>query len=276
MENEPIYTFPKFKEVLSTRGYIIGKAQGYRVVDIVDVDIHDLRNNITFSDNGIFIFDEKTNSEQQIFLYKRDYHLNKYGKPRFHIRECSVIKQFMSSGRLTADYRRANTDKVMVRDMDDYYKDKQVTHLPLCQYCAQMANVNYNSTVDFVEILKKAEEDSKNPTNEEVDMFGYTRTWPEISQAYRETKNYTCERCHVYIENRFDRQYIHVHHRNGNKLDNSTQNLECLCIRCHAEVDTVHKTNFSSKANQIIISDFNSKYPDPRTGLEQNISSIPF
>lgn len=52
----------------------------------------------------------------------------------------------------------------------------------------------------------------------EVDIFGYTKNWEQISKAYRETHNYTCERCGIHIDNPFEQHYIHVHHRNGIRL----------------------------------------------------------
>ena len=115
---------------------------------------------------------------------------------------------------------------------------------------------------EFVELLKQACQTV--PQQEvEVDIFGYTKDWEQINRKYRETKDYTCERCGIHIENPYDRQFIHVHHKNGNRLDNRLVNLECLCIRCHSEVDDVHRKNFSSAANQIQLEEFNQKYPEP-------------
>ena len=270
MENkEPIYKFEGLKDLLISLGYIVNAAQGYREVENKDVDINNLKNDLEFTDDGIFLMDSKYGSKQQIFLYKSDYHLQKYGKPRFHIRECEIIQEFMASGTLKSEYKYANTDKVLVYDMDNAFKQETITNLPLCQYCAKMIAIPPKDTSDFVAILKKADKESNaNSNNMKVDILGYTEDWPAISEAYREIKNYTCERCGVQMNNSFDQHYIHVHHKDGNKTNNRTSNLECLCIRCHAKVDEVHKRNFSSKANKIMLEQFNESYPETITNNE--------
>ena len=262
MNEEAIYKFDGLKKLLTSLGFSVEKAQGYREIENVDVDINDLRNNISFTPDGIFL-NCKDGSLQQIFLYKRNYKLNTYGKPRFHIRECETIQSFIASGTFHAEYRRANTKEVLVCDIDDGFTDKIIGDLPLCSHCARLASLNRINTSDFVEILKQSDEASEKDTidNLEIDIFGYTKNWEQISQAYRELKEYTCERCGIKIENPLHRHFMHVHHRNGDKTNNRTSNLECLCIRCHSIVDNIHKENFSTKANQENLVFFNNLYP---------------
>ena len=50
--------------------------------------------------------------------------------------------------------------------------------------------------------------------------------------------------------------YCQVHHKNGDKLNNRTNNLICLCVACHSNVDARHKDNFSTKANQELLKSF--------------------
>ena len=99
----------------------------------------------------------------------------------------------------------------------------------------------------------------------DVDIFGYTRNWERLSRAIREKHDWTCERCGVKIENPWDRWFMHVHHKNGIKTDNREENLECLCVRCHANVDGVHRKNFSEGDRKIQLDDFNQKYPLQRS-----------
>lgn len=278
MEEEPIYNFDGLKRLLTSMGYIVEAARTYREIDNVDIDINDIRNNISFTDNGIFLTLED-GSQQQIFLYKRNYRLLQHGKPRFHIRNCTVIRSFIASGSFEREYRRANTNDVMVCDIDDGYIDKVVQDLPLCKYCARIALISDSmDSSNFVEILRSANEASKNDTteNQEVDIFGYTKRWSEISEAYRTQQNYTCERCGIEINDVFDRHFMHVHHINGNKTDNRTANLECLCVKCHANVDDTHRNNFSSRANQLILTSFEEKYSNNYNSQEDDEDNLPF
>ena len=264
MPENPIHDFSGLKNLLSRMGYHIEQAIGYRPLEIADVNINDLKRNIEFTDDGIFLIDDATQERHQIFLYKRNYHLDLYGKPRFHIRKCQTIQSFMNSGSFKAEYRRANTETVTVADMDDGFIDKEISDLPLCSYCAKMiygSSYEMDST-EFVEILKETE-DYQEPTNVDVDIFGYTKDWEEISLAYRTSQSFTCEECGLQITDPFDRQYIHTHHKNGNKTDNRLSNLQCLCLRCHAQVDEFHRHNLMERgANRIIFQEFKDKYID--------------
>ena len=145
--DEPIYKFERLKSLLKSMGYRIDKAIGYKPLKIEDVDVNDIRKNIKFTDKGIFLIDEEDNQERQIFLYKRNYRLTKYGKPRFHIRECQTIQDFINSGTLKSEYRRANTDPVSVKDMDNNMQEVEIRNLPLCKYCMNMALGEYLSLI---------------------------------------------------------------------------------------------------------------------------------
>lgn len=277
-KEEPIYKFEGLKSLLTSKGYIVEEAKGYREIENVEVELDDVRNKMEFTDEGIFLNDDVTKSKQQIFLYKRDYHLSAYGnkKPRFHTHKCKTIQEFIDNGRFH-DYRRANTDMVMVRDMDDRYIDKKVSSLPLCAYCAKMSiKAQGKDSSEFVKLLKQAK-DAEAPLKKkaEVDIFGYTKDWETISREYRESHNFTCEECGITIEDPFDRQFIQVHHINGDKTDNSPNNLKCLCIHCHANVDDTHKKNFKRRANAMLLDEFNRKYGGHRNN-GHNHFDLPF
>ena len=133
----PIHTFGGLKSLLSSLGYHIEKAEGYKAIDVADVTMEEIRSGaIEFTDEGIFVTTDGV--RRKVFLYKRDYHLELYGKPRAHIRKCDVINRF-SDGDSIPLYRRANTDMVWVHDMDDNYTDKQVCGLNICSHCIKIA-----------------------------------------------------------------------------------------------------------------------------------------
>lgn len=262
--NAPIHTFDGLKRLLSSMGYQIKKAEGYKAIDVADVTLEELRSGaLEFADDGIFVNTDGV--RRQIFLYKRDYHLELYGKPRFHIRKCQTIQAFMNTAGSIPQYRRANTDTVWVHDMDDGMEDKEVNSLPLCRDCLKMAQEAFSAmtTADFVDILKNAE-DAEPETDVEVDIFGYTKDWENISRAVREQHDYTCECCGLHITDPYDQYFIHVHHKNGRKIDNRASNLQCLCIRCHANVDENHRHRLTeSGANRVVYQEFLRKYPSP-------------
>ena len=163
-------------------------------------------------------------------------------------------------------YRRANTAKVLVLNRNTE-KDVWVDNLPLCKYCARIiGNVDRNmDSAEFVDVLKAAAPAEEEYTQQsyEVDVHGYTRDWNEISRKFREEHHYTCEKCGVQVSP-FETEYMHVHHINGDKANNRHSNLQCLCIKCHSEVNPTHVHNFSSRSKQNLIKFFMRNYADKR------------
>lgn len=262
MEEEPIYDFSSLRNYLVHLGYIVEQAQGYREIRPEEVTIDSInRGELEITPEGIYVIGPG-NLRQQVFLYKRDYHLERYGKPRFHICKCTIINEFIESGGFRDHYVRANSDPVPVKNMDNRYREEEVDELPLCRYCLnQIRKYDNITSSEFVELLRQARADEEEPEVQEVDIFGYTRDWDYISKSYREAHNYTCEKCGLKIDDLFDRQYIHCHHKDANKLNNKEGNLQCLCLRCHSEVDEFHRQNLTTGANRIIYEDFIRKYP---------------
>lgn len=81
--------------------------------------------------------------------------------------------------------------------------------------------INYNNKIDF----RKLEMKSNN--------LIYSRDWVFISKKYKKYRNYICEECGLGCC--ITKYYLHVHHINGNKLNNSWRNLKVLCRKCHRE-----------------------------------------
>lgn len=258
---EAIYDFAPLKEFLKRRGYSIGTRKAYEPFTPEDVKAADITNgSMSFTSEGIFVKGED-GVERQVFLYKKDYHLGRW-TPKFHICKCETIDEFISIGRFKQHYVRANTEPVPVIDLDDGNRLKTITGLPLCNNCRRIiTGYGQISSTDFVNILKQANDNQEEDYDGvELDLFGYTKDWDVISKQYREKHNYTCENCGMKIDDVYDRQYIHVHHINGDKLNNKESNLKCLCLYCHAHVDDRHKKNLTTGANKYIYQDFLNKY----------------
>lgn len=275
MEEKPIYDFNELRQFLVRLGYIVEQAQGYKEIrpEVIDPMVEIRRGTMEFRGDGIFVIDPETGKEQLVFVYKYDYWLHRYGEqiPRFHICRCIVIDDFMNRGAFDGHYVRANTDPVPVLSKETHRK-VEISGLPLCKYCLdKISEYGRINSAEFVELLKQARGADKELEIKEVDIFGYTRDWDEVSRIYREKHDYTCERCGLKITDIFDRQYMHCHHKDKNKLNNRDYNLECLCMRCHSKVDSYHLKNLTTGANRIIMSDFNRKYLDPE-GIDKLIN----
>lgn len=266
-DKQPLARFDEFAAALERHGIHVGEAKDvYREISSEEVSIREIREGtMVFENNGIFV-KMRDGSKQQVFLYKRSYNIAAYGKPRYHICKCETIQDFMNDKGEIPQYRKSNTMPVMVIDRSDGNIDKEIDSLPLCRYCAKMiGNVSANMTSDaFVEILRKAHpQEEEQPKDLRVDMFGYTDDWQMISLAYREKHHFTCEKCGVQVDP-LESEYMHVHHISGDKTDNSEANLQCLCIKCHSEVNATHVHNFARRSQQLLIAEFMRKYGKSR------------
>ena len=65
----------------------------------------------------------------------------------------------------------------------------------------------------------------------------YTHDWRQISDERKEKAGWKCQECHRCFEHPDNRRFLHVHHIDGKKYNNASDNLKVLCIGCHAEID---------------------------------------
>jgi hypothetical protein len=62
----------------------------------------------------------------------------------------------------------------------------------------------------------------------------YTGNFGRYALAAKQRAGFTCENCGIFLGAQSLRRYLHAHHHNALKHDNSPENLKALCIRCHA------------------------------------------
>lgn len=273
---EPFYRFDKFKTLLRSMGIEVGNAAAWSPVGTIEVLPEDIGAKIKFEENGIFYLDDN-GIKHQGFMYKQNFFFQDYGesKPKFHIKKCQALQSYGQDA-----YRFANNEPIKVFARDRAMRHEvEVSGLQLCTYCSQIIADEFkykiHNSTDFVKFLKQTEQESYNNQDTEVDIFGYTKNWEQISQAYRNIHQFTCERCGLQITTPFDQHYMHTHHKNGNKIDNREANLECLCVLCHSEVDGRHRKRLTTGANRIILEDFKEKYPSYNKYIVKN-NDLPF
>lgn len=248
MKGEVICDFKKFKTALENLGYTIppgnpGKIGGK---DLVNLNKDEVKFEI--DNSGDFYLAFKNGKKQKVFLYKKEYHISGYenSKPRYHVKKCRTFQDYSPSL-----YRVANTGSVIVWDMDTG-ENVEVSELPLCKNCLELLKAeNSNCTPP---------QTSKEFEDENTDLKGYLWKWSKISKEYREKQNYTCEICGFHADSNVAKQFIQVHHKDGDKKNNEESNLQCLCIECHSNVNSRHQENFSKGINKAKLDSFIKKY----------------
>lgn len=61
----------------------------------------------------------------------------------------------------------------------------------------------------------------------------YSDDWGMVSEGLKKKHGYVCKDCGIKLDG-VNKQFLHVHHVDGQKNNNDESNLEVLCIYCHA------------------------------------------
>lgn len=158
--------------------------------------------------------------------------------PKFHIYFCKKIEEMQNSGR---KYRY----KASSGEDGKFYLIKKRNSgkepLEICSYCLNQYNNQFNSNKTKQSFplkvwIEKPMRDSKLP-KVELDICTvpnrYTENWPKISKKRKEQEQYICQECEKDFLDKECKRFLHVHHIDTNKRNNTRENLRVLCIECH-------------------------------------------
>jgi hypothetical protein len=195
--------------------------------------------------------------DNRVLLYIRDVRIygDKEWEPRYHLFNCKKLAEMSKNGHSDRYYAcnklNGKFDLNIIRNkIITEEKDRQ---LSVCQFCLDglrfngfnMRRMNRKNRENFVaefvpddffkvyprslHTLKPKHDSDSAPLNE------YPPDFPEISERLRRENGWKCQKCHRNLSEPRLRQYLHVHHVNGIRSDNTRQNLKIFCIACHAE-----------------------------------------
>jgi hypothetical protein len=192
---------------------------------------------------------------KRVILYIRD--VSNYGRsdsdPRFHVAYCRTLKEMRNNNRLHR-YVVATKDtgefSVRVNQSAELVERK----LAVCQNCLDY--LSYGSfELNWDEVLRRRAV-SQFLIREFFDRFPkslhhflpkydeksapenkYPPDFNQVSFEIRQSRGWRCEsaECGIYLGSSEHRKYLHVHHLDGQKNNNSNDNLQALCLYCHAQ-----------------------------------------
>lgn len=212
-----------------------------------EIPLEDIKSN----DAGLLYYEDR-----HVVLYIKDNTYNNIEEikkdpdkgMKFHICDCRALKDMREDGRknryvVTKDLG----GKFKIISNDKYGKKvEDIVKLYVCKYCLNYINYkNYKnctknqqnslrnnfSLYEFFEIYSSCFHRYPDKEDYDASSVKYDKNWGNISKAYREKQNYTCEKCGVNLKS--IKKLLHVHHRDGMKGNNNESNLIVLCSDCH-------------------------------------------
>jgi hypothetical protein len=206
---------------------------------------------ITILPDGTFAY-----KDNRVLLYIRDVHVfgNQKPEPKYHLSKCATIEKMFQSGRRERYVVSTKTNGNFHLNIIKAHKAIQdERHLSVCKNCLDCLSfkgfnsqtMNRNRKARFVaefspehffavysrslHIEKPKYDSDTAPLNEYASNFG------ELSERLRRENAWRCQKCHRILSDPGHRRFLHVHHVNGVRSDNTRQNLKILCIACHAD-----------------------------------------
>lgn len=171
--------------------------------------------------------------------------------PKFHVASCITLVDMKQKHQIDKYVVATRMDGLFELNITgDGRPKRQLRRLDVCKNCLdhlQYKNYSHNSrnevkqrairdfsiTEFFERYPTSLSENTPRYNSDNAPVNDYTEDFEQVSLRFRESKNWTCEECGTKLATK--REYLHTHHRNGLKNENQPDNLQALCIACHAE-----------------------------------------
>ena len=205
------------------------------------LDIDDLSNIFSTNKGELFVI-LRNGSIRKAIIHIVDISTwnENWGYPKFHIYFCKTIEEMQNKG-------KKHKYKASSRKDGRFYliKEKKRWNEPLeiCSNCLTLYNDQfreYKTKKNFPlkEWIKNPMSDSELP-KVALDICTvpnrYTDNWHKISKTVKERENYICQTCKKDFSSKECKKFLHVHHNDSDKRNNTIENLIPLCIECHSK-----------------------------------------
>jgi hypothetical protein len=214
--------------------------------DGLDISIEDL---VILSDGTLGY------KNSRVLLYIRDIAVfdGREKEPRYHLSNCATLQGMRERNRFNSRYVvSTNVDgKFKLNLIDGRITRSKVVQLAVCQNCLGLLHFNgfrmewrrakRQSTVQtfkleefFSQYPRSLHSSMPKYNSDDAPVNNYPPDFDEISERTKTARNWKCEECVLDLSAKSHRKFLHTHHIDGGKSNNSAENLKVLCIGCHA------------------------------------------
>ena len=219
---------------------------------------------------------------QRILVYIRDVSVleRQLTLPKYHFAFCRTLERMQQSNRWFR-YVVANRDDGLFRiNFTGSRTGSSEQMLNVCQCCLEriswkgfsIRGVSERARLDMVGSFRLVDFFAAYPkdllsvlpryTALDAPLNDYSDDWPIIAERIKRERGYRCERCQLAIGLEY-RHFLHGHHKSGEKNNNDPENLEVLCIGCHAN-EAGHEHMRRSMDYRDFLEAFSDWSPSPR------------
>jgi len=195
---------------------------------------------------------------EQVVLYIKDTRLDRNtllyditNSRRFHVADCKTLDRMRREGRFeryVVTTRKDGEFLVCATNRITGAVEELEAPLAVCKNCLTAIDwkgYNERGWIEKEELWRVFSLEDffvefsafflEKPTNTDVTApkGGYAPEWSRISERLRREARWRCAKCGVDLSQY--RRLLHCHHKNGVVSDNRRDNIEVLCILCHAE-----------------------------------------
>lgn len=187
---------------------------------------------------------------RKVLVYIRDQHkhvVDDGGGYKFHISHCSTYESMIKRNkqkRYVVTNRKDGLFLVNILENNAILEKETTLELHVCKNCLSNLKLPKDrNAFNILEFFKKHSNTIKAlPSHTEITApinAIYPSNWMEIATNVKDLKKWKCEapECtskHLFFKSDDLHKFLHLHHIDTDRTNNSIKNLMALCIQCHA------------------------------------------
>ena len=214
--------------------------------DGLDISPDDLR----ILDDGTLAY-----KDSRVLLYIRDVSVmgDREPEPRYHLANCSTLRQMRERRRFNRYVVSTRLDGVFnLNIIKGQISTRRLVPLSVCQNCLEFLNFDdfriewarerrlravraFSLDGFFKQYPKSLHVEAPRHNSDNAPLNNYSADFSDISDRMKRAVRYKCEECGFDCSANGHKKYLHTHHLDGDKSNNSPLNLKVLCLDCHGK-----------------------------------------